>query len=104
MCHKELFHWAITKKSIKSKSPGKSQKSIKSKIARQRHFLRKTKCLIGTIFSLRQNFALDKNPKMENFLKTKKRLTSDFPLGNTGGWGGGVSNTRSMIGNFRVNK
>ena len=28
-----------------------------------------------------------KNPKMEILSKTKKILTSDFSLGNNGGWG-----------------
>ena len=34
----------------------------------------------------------------------KKILISDFSVGSTGGWGGGVSNTMIMIGNFRVIK
>ena len=40
MCHKELFHLAISNHSIKlkSKSPGKAQKSIKSEIGRVRQF------------------------------------------------------------------
>ena len=38
---------------------------------------------------------------MEITLKTKKRLAADFNHDHTGGWGGGVSNTMIMIGNFR---
>ena len=38
---------------------------------------------------------------MEITPKTKKGLTADFNLNHTGGWGGGVSNTMIMIGNFR---
>ena len=41
---------------------------------------------------------------MENLPKTKKILIADSSLGNTGGLGGGVSNTMMMIGNFRVIK
>ena len=42
---------------------------------------------------------------MEILPKTKKsRLISDFYLDHTGGWGGGVSSTMIMIGNFRVIK
>ena len=38
---------------------------------------------------------------MEITPKTKKRLIADLSLDHTGGWGGGVSNTMIMIGNFR---
>ena len=39
---------------------------------------------------------------MEITPKTKKiRLGADFSLDHTGGWGGGVSNTTTMIENFR---
>ena len=40
---------------------------------------------------------------MEKFPKTNKpRLIYDFTLDHTSGWGGGVSSTMIMIGNFRV--
>ena len=41
---------------------------------------------------------------MDNLLKTQRSITADFSLGNTGDWGGGVSNTMTMIGKFRVIK
>ena len=42
---------------------------------------------------------------MGNLRKTKRlRLTSDFSLGRTGGWGGGVLKKMITIGNFRVIK
>ena len=54
--------------------------------------------------SFRQKFAWDKKSKNGKFAWDKTKLTADFSLGNTGGWGGGLSNTMIMIGNFRVIK
>ena len=63
------------------------------------------KFLPKTIFSKTKICRRQKNPKMELLLKTKKRLTADFYLGSTGGWGGeGISKTMLMIGNLIVIK
>ena len=77
------------------KSPGKAQISIKSKNwPGETIFLPKTRFLPKTIFI-----------EDKNLPQTKKiRLGADFSLDHTGGWGGGVSNTMIMIGNFRVIK
>ena len=41
---------------------------------------------------------------MENLPKIKKRPTADLSPGNAGGWGGVISGTMLVIGNFRVIK
>ena len=98
MCHKKLFHWAISKNTIKLKAKNrptepKSPYILKSP-GRDNCFSQGGNVALGNIYP-RQN------PRMENLPKTKKlRLTSDFSLGHHGDWG--AIRKMRMIGNFRV--
>ena len=103
MGHKELFHRAISNKSIKSKINRQSPKVDKiENFSGEIIFLPKTRFVPKFIFQ-DQKFPKTKIPKMENLRKIKKRPTADLSLGNTGGCRGEFS-TMIMIVNFRVIK
>ena len=73
MCHKELFHWEISKDSIKSKITQKSPKVHKiENCPVEIIILPRTTFLTKIVFAQDKFLPKTKNPKMENLPKTKK--------------------------------
>ena len=96
MYHKELFYWANSNNSIKSKiknhpvKPKSPQKNEKLAGRDNVFCLRRDFCLTQFLYKTK-TFLRQKSKKMERLFKTKKpRLVADFTLDHTGGWGGGI--------------